>query len=101
MSIRLTDEALADIAGARRWYRQQRPELAGRFMQAVTAGLQLIEAYPEGQRPVYGSTRRQLLSGFPYALFYFIEGEMLIVNGCFHTARDPRVWQERSDAALD
>jgi plasmid stabilization system protein ParE len=98
--IRLVDEAEADIQVAWQWYRRQRPDLANRFMAAVTSGLHTIELYPDAQRRAHGPLRRLLLHRFPYAMFYFVDADVIVVTGCFHTARDPSVWQERSDRYL-
>jgi len=32
---------------------------------------------------------------FPYALFFLIESDALLVVACFHSSRDPRLWQKR------
>jgi hypothetical protein len=40
------------------------------------------------------------LIGFPYALIYVLETDAIVVLGCCHTARNPSVWQERSDRYL-
>lgn len=100
MIVRLVDEAEDDLREARQWYRRQQPELASRFVAAVTAGLHLIEAYPEAQPFIHGPLRRLLWHRCPYALFYFVDTDVIVVTGCFHTARDPSVWQERSDRYL-
>lgn len=39
---------------------------------------------------VHGEFRRRLLRRFPYAIYYRIEGNEIIVFGLFHCARDPR-----------
>jgi plasmid stabilization system protein ParE len=98
--VRLVDEADADVREARRWYRRQQSDLASRFMRAVESGLQLISEYPEAQPRTYGTMRRLLISGFPYALIYILDADVIVVLGCFHTARDPAVWQERADQYL-
>ena len=100
MTLHLVDEAAADIQEARRWYRRQRSELANRFIAAVASRLRAIEVYPEAQPRVHGSLRRVLLHRFPYALLYIIDEEAIVVIGCFHTARDPSAWQDRSDRYL-
>lgn len=100
MIVRLIDEAVADVQETRGWYRRQQPELANRFMAAVASGLHLIEEHPEAQPRVHGSLRRLLLHRFPYALFYVVDADIIVVTGCFHTARDPSVWQDRSDPYL-
>jgi plasmid stabilization system protein ParE len=98
----LTTETEDDLAEAQRWYSRQRGiALSHDFRDAVGAGLALIESYPEGQQTVYRNVRRLLLRRFPYALFYVIDEDIAIVIGCFHTARDPNVWQERADVSLE
>ena len=101
MNARLTPEAEADLADARRWYRQRNAQAADRFMGAVAAALNLIERYPEGQTILYRTSRRALVPRFPYALLYYLDADDAVVFGCFHTARDPKHWQERADAVLD
>lgn len=102
MNIRLADEVLSDLEEVREWYRRQRPALADRFTRAVGVGLQHVEMFPESRPPIHGPVWRVLLRGFPYALFYFIdqEADLIVVTGCFHTARDPSTWQERTDLQL-
>ena len=101
MNVRLTPEVEADLADTQRWYRQRGSELPRRFRQAVEAGLELIELHPQGYPLVYRTVRRVFLRRFPYALFYFIDGETAVVFGCFHGSRDPQAWQDRSDEVLD
>lgn len=101
MTARLTPEAEADLAEARRWYWQRSAQAADRFMSAVEFTLDLIERYPEGQPILYGTARRALVPRFPYFVLYYLDPDHAVVFGCFHTARDPRLWQERSDAVLD
>jgi toxin ParE1/3/4 len=101
VTVRLTSEVEADLAEARQWYLRQGPHLARGFVRSVDAGLALIERHPDGHPIVYRAVRRVLLHRFPYALFYARDGGILVVLGCFHTARDPATWQERSDAFLD
>jgi toxin ParE1/3/4 len=72
-----------------------------RFRQAVEAGLALIANHPKGQPLVGRNTRRVLLRRFPYSLFYYVEGDTVVVYGRLHGSRDPRVWQDRAEAALD
>jgi plasmid stabilization system protein ParE len=97
---RLNDEAEADLAEARRWYRSRGRHLAAGLLEAVDAALASIEAHPDGYPTVYRTVRRILVRRYPYALYYIRDGEELVVIGCFHTARDPSSWQERGDALL-
>ena len=101
MNVRLTPEAESDLAEARRWYRQRNAQAADRFMGAVALALDLMEHYPEGQPILYRTARRALVPRFPYFVLYCLDVDHAVVFGSFHTACDSRVWQERSDTALD
>ena len=101
MNVRLTLEVEADLADARRWYRQRSVQAADHFMLAVAAALNLVGRYPVRQPILYRAARRALVPRFPYALLYYLDADEAVVFGCFHTARDPIAWQERSDVALD
>jgi toxin ParE1/3/4 len=101
VNVRFTPEAEEDLAEAQRWYRRRGTNVTRSFRQAVEAGLDLIERYPEGHPLVYRDVRRVLLRRFPYSLFFVVDGEIAVVIGCFHSARDPKTWQDRGDAALD
>jgi hypothetical protein len=70
-------------------------------MGAMALALDLIERYPEGQPFYYRTARRVLVPRFPYFVLYYLDADHAVVFGCFHTARDPKIWQERTDAALD
>ncbi len=70
-------------------------------MLAVAAALNLVGRYPEGQPILYRSARRALVPRFPYALLYYLDADDAVVFGCFHTARDPKAGQGRSDVVLD
>lgn len=39
--------------------------------------------------------RRALTRKFPYALFYFLESDAIIIIAVFNVKRDPKVWRGR------
>ncbi len=45
-------------------------------------------------RVVHGEIRRRLLRRFPYAVYFTLEGNEIVVLGLFHCARDPRSTME-------
>jgi len=53
-------------------------------------GASIISANPLQYPKVYNEFRRCLLRRFPYALYYKIKNNKIIVCGLFHCARDPR-----------
>ncbi len=95
MRVRLTPEAKADVAEARRWYRKRRAGLDTRFLDALGVCLDSISAHPERGAIVEGRIRRVLMRGFPYGVFYVVYSNEAIVVACLHGARSPQVWRRR------
>jgi plasmid stabilization system protein ParE len=81
-----------DLADAYRWYEQQRPGLGSEFLTFIDASFDAIERFPEMFALVHGEVRRAIVSGFPYAVFYRVEEERVVVLAVLHTAIDPKSW---------
>jgi plasmid stabilization system protein ParE len=96
MKLRLRSIARADSAEAIRWYSEQRPDLASRFLEALAASLRSIEDNPKLYPTVSGEMRRALLpKPFPNLVLYRIEGDWISVYAVLHQARDPDRWKRR------
>lgn len=86
--------ALAEIEAGYGWYELQATGLGAEFLRRV----KLLELgisrdpllYPVVRRWV----RRATLRRFPYALFYIVEPERVVVLGCLHHRRDPKAWPD-------
>ena len=89
-------EAEADLANARDWYERQRAGLGAEFLLCVEEVLERIGRTPEMYMAVHHDVRRALTRRFPYAVYYRIAGNDVVVLGIFHTRRDPREWQSRA-----
>lgn len=83
-----------DLAGAYRWYEEQRAGLGEEFLGAVEASFHAIQEFPEMFGRVYGEVRRAVISRFPYAVFYRIEPKRIVVLAVVHMARDPKLWPQ-------
>jgi plasmid stabilization system protein ParE len=92
------DAAEADITEAARWYEQRSPGLGSEFLRAVDVTLAEIVRMPERYPLVRGDARRALLRRFPYAVFFVATADLVSVLACLHARRDPKRWQERSEA---
>ena len=88
--------AAADIDEAYRWYERQRVGLGEEFLSAVDAALQDLAAHPAAYAVIHRQTRRALLRRFPYAIFYRLYDENVIVIACMHGRRNPRRWKGRA-----
>ena len=87
--------AAADIEEAYRWYEQRQVGLGEEFLAAVDAILGDVVSHPSAYPAVYREARRALLHRFPYAIFYRIYGEIVVVVACMHGRRDPQRWKDR------
>jgi plasmid stabilization system protein ParE len=89
--------AAADIDDAYRWYEARRPGLGEEFLVALNATRDHVIEQPEAYPVLHRATRRALLPRrFPYALFYRVYGDNIVIVACMHAKRDPRRWQRRS-----
>jgi toxin ParE1/3/4 len=87
-TIRFLPKAEWDVILAAEWYSVRDPQLAEDFYSILDDSLELIcehpEAFPYYSRPV----RKKNMYRFPYSIFYFIEGDQLIIQGVLHFERD-------------
>src|SRR5205823_5030710 len=93
----LRGEAEADIEAAAEWYEDQRAGLGLEFTRVVRAALATIERDPLLYPFARGEVRRALVRRFPYAVYFLVAPEAVVVIACLHVRRDPQVWKQRAD----
>ena len=84
--------AQGDLAQIREWYESRRIGLGRQFAERVAELVARLESNPESGPPVYAQVRHMLTRRFPYAVFYLIEREQVVVLGCRHHAQNPETW---------
>jgi len=89
VNYRLTRDAQTDLREALRWYRSQAPGLDLEFRDCFEDCLATIEPFPEAFAPLLENVRRAPMSRFPYAVWYSIQDDTLLVRAVWHTGRDP------------
>ena len=89
-------EAEADLEYARDWYERQHDGLGAAFLLAMEEVLERIGRTPEMNAVVHQNVRRALTRRFPFAVYYRIDGDEVVVVGVFHAGRDPREWRSRA-----
>ena len=85
-----------DITDIVIWYEKQLQGLGNRFLTSLDATLNSIHRNPKIYPKVYKDFRRALLPRFPYAIFYTIELNEIVVFAVFHGKREPKSWQKRT-----
>ena len=88
-------EAVAEALEARQWYEERRRGFGEEFGTAVDDAIARIAATPLAFPCVHGETRRAILRRFPYAIYFRILDDDIVILAV-HGRQDPRRWQERS-----
>jgi toxin ParE1/3/4 len=86
---------MQDILDTALWYEDQREGLGKRFRASLDRVLRQIEVMPELHRVFYHRVRRALTPGFPFGVYYRVEGDEVIVLAVAYSSRDPDRWKER------
>ena len=95
MKITLTPATRLDIKLASEWYEAHRENLGLRFIDRFEQGLDKIERNPTGFQKATGENRKCVLEKFPYAIWFQVLAEEIVVLGCLHGKRAPRIARER------
>ena len=86
----------ADITGAFRWYQSQRTGLGVQFLAQLRAAYERILDGPLKYQDLRSGIRRALLRRFPYAVYFALDAEIIVVIAVLHVSRDPAEWRRRS-----
>lgn len=93
-TLRFLSDVEEDVMAAYGWYEDKAVGLGAEFLRGFYAHAALLQRTPLIFSRVHKDFRRGLLRRFPYACYYRIEGEFVIVYGAFHCARDPSAIHE-------
>src|SRR4051812_21178535 len=89
------EEARADALEAFSWYDERRKGLGLVFRAALDVAVARISREPESFPIQYRDLRRVLVERFPYAVFYRVYADTVLVVAVVHGRRHPRVWKSR------
>jgi plasmid stabilization system protein ParE len=95
VEVRLRTEAEQDLAESAAWYGLQRTGLGQEFLDEALATFSAIADIPNAFAVIYRSVRRALLHRFPFAVFYVLDRDGVMVLGVLHGSRHPRFWMTR------
>lgn len=88
-------EAKRDLREAKSWYQNISPELKRDFVRKIDNAITLAKERPLAFPVVHRTFRRVLVHRFPYALFYHVGEDRIIVVAVLHQARDPELLEQR------
>ncbi len=89
-TLRFVPEIEEDIISGYTWYEAKSRGLGEEFLRMFYAYAGEITHNPLIYPKVHSRFRRCLLRRFPYAAYFTIEANQIIMFGLFHCARDPR-----------
>ena len=95
LEIIVRPEAAREVQEAFDWYEEKSEGLGLEFLRAADACMAGIKRNPLSSPVMYRDIHRSLLRKFPYALFYMVKAERIIVLACFHAKRNPIDWMRR------
>ena len=88
-------QAEAEALEARSWYEARRTGLGEEFGAEIDAAVARLVESPLAFPRVRGETRRAVVSRFPYALYFQMTDDTIVVLAV-HGRQDPSRWQKRS-----
>jgi plasmid stabilization system protein ParE len=88
-------EAEAEALETRDWYDGRRPGLGAEFRAALDETIARTVDNPMQFRLVRAETRRAILNRFPYAVYFRMDGNDIVVLAV-HGRQHPRRWQSRT-----
>jgi plasmid stabilization system protein ParE len=89
-SLQFLPEIEEDVIAGYIWYEDKSNGLGEDFLRMFYACTSEIARNPLIYPKVFEDIRRRLLRRFPYALYFLIENNEIIVIGLFHCARNPQ-----------
>lgn len=94
-AISFRPEAEAEAVETRDWYEGRRAGLGAAFRRALDEAVERIVANPLQFPRARGETRRAILRRFPYAVYFRVAGEDIVVLAV-HGRQHQRRWQSRA-----
>jgi len=87
--------AETDIQAAYEFHEDYQAGRGDVFMNHLDVALGHLRAFPEIAPVFHGTYRRLLVHGFPFGVFYTIEGRRIIVSGVMDLRQAPGVIRRR------
>ena len=85
-----------DVEAAFDWYQGEQAGLGLKFLDQLRATYERIVRRPLQYQDLRSGVRRALVRRFPYAVYFAVEGDVIVVLAVLHASRDPEEWQKRA-----
>jgi plasmid stabilization system protein ParE len=90
-----TPRADLDVEAAFEWYENERSGLGREFLDELRATYDRVADGPLKYQLIRSGIRRALLRRFPYAAYFAVEADVVVILTVLHASRDPAEWQRR------
>jgi len=88
-------QAEVEALEARDWYERCRRGLGTEFGAEMERVVRAITAEPASFARVHRDMRRAILRRFPYAVYFRVIRDEIVVLAVMHGRRHPRLWKRR------
>jgi len=85
----------ADIQSGYEFYEAVQAGRGEVFMRHLEVAFGRLRVFPEIAPVFHGAYRRLLVRGFPYGIFYALEGGRIIVSGVMDLRQNPETIRQR------
>src|SRR5207302_32906 len=92
-SIIVDPVAANQIREAHRYYSLRSARAASAFLDAVDGAMDFVIDQPFAAAPLKRDLRHMVLKRFPYAVYYRVSGNNVLVIALIHGKRHPREWR--------
>lgn len=80
MTVEILDKAEDDLVHGFQFYEKQQTGLGPYFLQSLFADMESLQVHGGAHRIVYRNYHRALAKRFPFAIFYTVSGERVLVH---------------------
>jgi plasmid stabilization system protein ParE len=77
------------------FYESREPHLGEEFLEELSQSFHRVTENPFSYSIYFDNYRRYLMSRFPYAVVYRIEGQRILVFAVAHLRRRPGYWRDQ------
>lgn len=89
-------EAAQDFKEAKLWYKRTKVNgLSQRFTNAVKTTITNLQKLPTAYAVRYKNVRIAHTDKFPYAIHFFIEGDLIVITAIIYAGRNPEIASAR------
>ena len=88
MKIKILESAIQDLLQGHRFYEQQEKGLGGYFIDSLFSDIDSLQVYA-GIHSIHFEKYRLLSKRFPFAVYYSVKGDIVLVRAVLDCRQDP------------